>query len=257
MKASFETLYRVAAVCLMAGCFSACATLSGPSRSEQASQWVGIAAAALGEGDVSGSLQALQKAEELNAKDAQLHHVRAHAFLARKDSEAALKSAQIALSLEPTDSTIRTTLGRLLMDSGKYREAETVLLPAANDTIYRDSYRARTNLAIIYRHNGELNLAREQLNKAINEAPTLACHAYYLRSELDLKAGRIQEALKDLGRATVQSCSSYAEAHLAVGIALARNRQFDRARNKFLEVSQRFKGTEFAEKALENLRYLP
>jgi len=235
----------------------ACATLSKSSRSQQASQWVGVAATALEEGDVSGALQALQTAEELNANDPQIHHVRALAFLKRNDLPTALQSARLSFSLAPSDSTIRTTLGKLLMDAGKNDEAEKTLLPAAKDTLYRDSYRARTNLAIIYQRRGEMTLAREQLDRAVNEAPTQACHAYFLRSQIELKAGRIRQALKDLGNATSRICASFAEAHLAVGVALTRDRQFDRARSKFLEVSQRFKGTEFADKALENLRYLP
>lgn len=132
----------------------ACATLSKSSRGEQASQWVGVAATALEEGDVSGALQALQAAEDLNANDPQLHHVRALAFLKRNDVPTALQSARQASALAPRDSTIRTTLGKILMDAGKYNEAEKALIPAANDTLYRDSYRARTNLAIIYQRRG-------------------------------------------------------------------------------------------------------
>lgn len=257
MKVPCINVRLAVAALLAASSLMGCATLSKSSRHEQASQWVGVAASALEEGDVTGALQALHTAEELSPNNANLHHVRALAFLKRKELPSALQSVRRASELAPADSTIRTTLGKLLMDAGRYNEAEKALIPAANDTLYRDSYRARTNLAIIYQRKGELALAREQLDRAINEAPTLACHAYFLRSQIELKAGRIRETLKDLGNATNKLCASYAEAHLAVGVALTRDRQYERARGKFLEVSQRFKGTEFADKAVENLRYLP
>jgi Flp pilus assembly protein TadD len=199
----------------------------------------------------------LQQAEALNPNDPELHHVRALAFLNRREISTALASITRAHELAPQDSAISTTLGKILMDAGKRLEAEKVLIQPANDALYRESYRARTNLAILYQQRGDLAAAREQLDRAVNEAPRDACHAYYFRSQMELKEGQLREALKDLEHATTQVCGPFAEAHLAVGVALTRSHRYDLARKKFVEVSQRFKGSESAEKALENLRYLP
>jgi Tfp pilus assembly protein PilF len=234
-----------------------CASLSKPSKREVAHQWVELGASAVEEGDPTGALQYLARAEETLPQDASLHHVRALAYSMRKDLAPALASAQRAHELAPKDSAIATTYGKLLMESGRDREAEKVLLPAANDPLYRDAYRARTNLSIIYTRRGERVQAMHQLDRAISEEPKNACHAYYFRSEMRMKDGKIREALKDLEAATQKNCSSFAPAHLATGIALTQDRQYAKARKKFLEVTQRFPGTEFAEQAMENLRYLP
>jgi len=243
----------VSTLALLAG--PSCATLTGASAKSQ--QWVEIAASALDEGDTSGALQSLAKAEDYDDKNPSLHHVRALAYLQRKELAAATVSAKIAHELAPTDSTIATTYGKILMDAGRELEAERALLPAANDTLYRDSYRARTNLAIIYMKRGKAELAMDQLERAINESPIKACHAYYFRSQMRLKSGAMRDSLKDLEHATSGVCASLAEAHLGLGIALAKDRQYQRARSKFVEISQRFPGTDIAEKARENLGYLP
>lgn len=236
---------------------SSCASWSRSGGAGDPEQWVAVGASALEEGDSSGALQSLARAEELGSKSPALHHVRALAYLQRKDLAPALESARRAHELAPRDSRISTTYGKLLMDAGRSRDAETVLLPAANDPLYAESYRARTNLAILYLARGQDAQASEQLERAINESPQQACHAYYFRSQMSQKSGRLRESLKDLDRATQGPCAGLAEAHLGLGMALARDRQYEKARRKFVEVSQRFRGTDFAEKALENLGYLP
>jgi Tfp pilus assembly protein PilF len=209
------------------------------------------------EGDATAALQYLSEAEKLGPKLPELHHVRSLAYSLRKDLTMALSEARLAHGGAPSDSAIATTLGKLLMEAGLKSEAERVLTPAANDPLYGDSYRARTNLAIIHLERGNRGAAREQLDRAINEAPGRACHAHYFRSQMLQDQGLVREALRDLEAATQKLCASFAEAHLAIGIALTRDRQYARARRKFLEVSQRFPGTDFADRAIDNLRYLP
>jgi Tfp pilus assembly protein PilF len=234
-----------------------CASFSKPSKKEVAGQWVALAGSAIQDGDTTGALQYLARAEQDAPSDPALHHTRALAFSQRKDLGAATESARRAHALAPSDSAISTTLGKLLLEAGKYREAEKILLPAANDSLYRDAYRARTNLAFVYLKLGERPAAAEQLDRAINEASGLACHAYYLRAQMQVDDGRFNEALKDLDLATRKICASFAQAHLSIGTTLTKARRYGEARKKFVEISQLFPKTDIAEKALENLRYLP
>ncbi|MFN7684197.1 MAG: tetratricopeptide repeat protein [Oligoflexia bacterium] len=236
---------------------SACATASNSSKKNLAFQWISMGASAVEDGDAAGALQYVARAEQAVPREPSLHHVRALAYALRKDLPSALSSARRAYELAPADSSIATTYGKFLMESGNHSEAIRILTPAANDSLYRESYKARTNLAILYLARNERSLAREQLDRAINESQGMACHAHFFRSQIHMQEGRVADGLKDLDAATKNACSAFAEAHLASGIALSRNRQYSKARQKFLEVSKRFSGTEFAEKALENLKYLP
>lgn len=257
MKSSAKKLGPALCCLLLILALSSCASWSRSGGAGDPEQWVAIGASALEEGDSSGALQSLARAEELGSRSPALHHVRALAYLQRKDLAPALEAARMAHELAPRDSQIATTYGKLLMDAGRHQEAEKALLPAANDPLYSESYRARTNLAILYLARGQDAPASEQIERAINESPQRACHAYYFRSQMGLKSGRLRQSLKDLDRATQGACAGFAEAHLGLGLALARDRQYEKARKKFVEISQRFRGTEYAEKALENLGYLP
>ena len=247
------------ALSCLSGLVSGCATLGGAetSKQEDASQWVALAEASLGDKDPVGALQALQKAEQMDAKLPSLHHVRALAFLERLDLPAALSSARRAHELDRADSGIATTLGKILMDLNRTSEAEQVLLPAARDPLYRGAYCARTNLGILKFRTGELPAARFHLDRAIQDSPEMACVAYFYRSRVAEKQGRLKEAIRDLERSTQRLCTGYGEAEVALGSALIQDRQYDRARKKFLEIRQRFPGTEWAEAALDRLKEVP
>jgi Tfp pilus assembly protein PilF len=238
---------------------SGCASLRSSSEDSkaEAAKWVGLAEASLGDNDPVGALEALQKAEQIEPEMASVHHVRALAYLAKSDLSSALASIRRARELDPRDSVVATTMGKILMDANRFSEAEQVLLPAARDPLYRGAFRARTNLGILNLRRGDLPAARLHLDRAIQESPEQACVAYHFRGQVSIKQGRLREAIRDLERSTQRLCAGYAEAELLLGSTLVSDRQYDRARKQFLEIRQRFPGTQWAESAMDRLRGLP
>lgn len=227
------------------------------STSERAQLYVQAANGSLSEGDPTGALGYLLQAESADPKLPELHHTRALAFHAKNDPIAALQSARKAVSLNPTYSAANNTLGKLLLDQGNLKEAEKHLAAAANDSLYRDAYRPQTNLGILFYRQGEYSKSRLYLDRAVQSSPALACVAYYYRGHIHLKESRMQDAIKDYDRAVQKICAGFSDAHLALGIAFERSKQYDRARKKFVEIQQRYPDTPVAEKAIERLRYLP
>ncbi|OFZ17797.1 MAG: hypothetical protein A2X94_04315 [Bdellovibrionales bacterium GWB1_55_8] len=219
--------------------------------------YVQIANAALVEGDVTGSLENLMKAESEDPKYPETYHTRALAFIVRKEPNEALREARRAVQLNPDYPEGNNTLGKLLMDAGRYKEAETHLKRAGYNNLYRDSFKPLTSLGIIYYRKGEYKSAMSHLDRAINSAPQFACIAYYYRGHLQLRESRVREAVSDYDRATRSLCANFGDAHYALGIAYVQSRQYDLARKKFLEVQQRFPDTELSERAIGQLRYLP
>jgi len=183
--------------------------------------------------------------------------VRALAFLGKNDVTEALSSARKAHALDPKDSAISTTLGKILMDAHRDEEAEMVLLKAARDPLYRDAFRARTNLGILFFRKNDDVSSRYHLDRAIQEEPRQSCLARHFRGQLSLKQGRKREAIRDFEKAIEHSCAGFGEAHLWLGNALAEDRQYERARRQYLEVQQRFAGTSWAESAVDRMRSLP
>ena len=99
--------------------------------------------------------------------------------------------------------------------------------------------------------------AETDLNHAIQDAPTQACIAYYYRGNIRLKKSQMNEAISDYAQATKKLCARFEEAHLALGLAYQQNQQYDLARKTFLEIEKRYPNTQIAERAIDQLRYLP
>jgi Tfp pilus assembly protein PilF len=249
------------AVTVFSALLSACA--GSPTNSERkltdaerARLYLDAANASLSEGDPTGALQNLTVAESLAPSNPEVHHSKALAYHAKSDLNAAIAEARRAVALLPSYSDANNTLGKLLMDAGKPAEAEAPLLKAANDPLYRDAYKPHTNLGILYYRLGKLKKAGENLDRAAKEAPQYACVAYYYRGHLRLKEGRFAKAAQEYDRATQKACANFADAHLALGIAYERGKQYELARRKFLSIREAFPNTKVAEQAMERLKYL-
>ncbi len=227
------------------------------SAEERARLWVEAANGALAEGDPTHALQLLIKAEENEPELPELHHSRALAYYAKHDVNAAIAAAKKAVTLNENYSVAKNTLGKLLMDAGRYREAEKPLLFAAKDTLNSEAYKARINLGILYYRQQDYTRSLDNLDIAIRDNAKQSCIAHFYKGHIFLKKSDLPNAIRSYSKATEKNCATFSDAHLALGVAFERNKQFDRARKKFLDVKQSFPNTKSAEDAAERLRYLP
>ena len=227
------------------------------SKKEKAMLYVDIANASFMEGDFIGSLGSLKKAEELDANLPEIHHAKALSYYFKKDLNAALQSAQRAVALAPEFSDAQTTLGKIYLDLKKFNQAEKHLMIAAADPLYRDAYKARTNLGVLYFEQGQYTLAKKQLDSAIQIEPMGACVAYYYRGQILDKQEKHSDAIKDYTKATRQLCGNYGDAHYAIGVSYAKSKKYKEARKKFVEITELYPETDVAQKAYQQLRYIP
>jgi Tfp pilus assembly protein PilF len=239
----------------------ACATTERGSKSltqsERAKMLVEVGNGALLEGDPTGALQSFSQAEKEDPNLPELHHSKALAFYAKHDLNKALSSARKAILLKPDYAAANTTLGKLLIDAGKYDEAQIPLKLAAQDPLNRDSYKSWTNLGIIKYRQGDFLKADSFMNQAIQNAPQVACVAYYYRGHLKLRESHFGEAIENYALATKRFCANFGDAYLALGIAYQRDRQYELARKTLLEVQKRYPNTKLAERALDQLKFIP
>lgn len=254
---SFRSLAMCASILTLV--LSGCATSEkAPLTSrEKASLFLEMANGSLMEGDASGALASVFEAERLDPLNPGVYHTKSLAFFAKKDLDEAISAANRAVELEPKYSEARNTLGKLLVDKGESQEAEKHLLKATKDPLYRDAYKSATTLGIIYYRRGDYNNAERFFTKAIIESPINACVAHYYRGHIWLQQGQVEKSIRDYEKATQKLCASFAEAQFAIGVAFARNKQYDKAREKFIEVKKLYPDTKVAEQAMERLRYIP
>ena len=243
-----------------AGILSGCAstekrhTLSGKERAAMLAE---VAAGSLNEGDPTGALATLLEAEQYDPKSSYIQHLKGLAYFYKNDSETATVCVRKAVELDPSYTDANNTLGKLLLDSGAYSEAQKYLEKAVKDPLYRDSYKPQTNLGVLHYKRGELAQAEIHLNKAILDFAQGACVAYYYRGQIRLTHSNFKEAIDDFDKATKKYCGGFEDAHFAIGLAYQRSKQFEKARRKFVEIQKTFPDTDVAKKAMDQLRYLP
>jgi tetratricopeptide (TPR) repeat protein len=117
---------------------------------------------------------ALERALVLDPGSAPAHLDRAHLALARKDRDAALVEFAEALRLRPQHTSTRIAYGRLLLDLGRYDEAIAILEPATTSGGNDRRARALAALGRAYAAAGEVDLAREAFEGAVQRAPAVA-----------------------------------------------------------------------------------
>jgi tetratricopeptide (TPR) repeat protein len=235
-----------------------CATTKeGPSKEAQISTWLDVANQSLMESDAPGALRALSEAEKLGATPDQTTFMRVRAHQMRKDYDSALSVTREYLENNPKSSDGSLTLGILLSETGRPKDAIVALRKAAEDGLYSRGQQAQTSLAIVHYRLGELKEAEKWLERAVNTNPTQACVAYYYQGHIHLKASRFREAAKVYEKSTQKFCGAFSEGFLALGIVYQHLKDYDRARKTFLEVESRFPNTQLASQALERLRKLP
>ena len=250
---------------ILLGLATGCASSSFESRPhtkkltavDRARMLVEIGNNALLEGDPTGALQYFSQAEEIADELPELHHSRALAYYAKRDFERATRSAERSVALKPNYSDANNTLGKLYLDQGKLEQARPYLHRATSDPLYRNAYRAWTNLGILDYRQAKFANADQDLNRAIQESPQSACIAYYYRGHIHLRANDTEAALKDYHQATKRLCANFKDAYLALGLVYERQGKTDLARKTYLDLSRRYPNTKIADQAWERLQKLP
>jgi type IV pilus assembly protein PilF len=254
MRILFRTVFSVLLVWTV-GC------ASGPTSSQtpptRAQLLVDLAQSAYAEGDYTAALANLFEAEKLESDNYDLFHLKSLVYYRREEYSKAIEAGRRALEIDPKSYVASNTLGRILIDAGQLDEAEKVLLIAIADPLNAQAYKSYTNLGIIYYRRGKWNLADQEFQRAIKQNGALACVAHYYRGHLKMKDGKVLDAIRDYDRATKKVCGSFAEAHLALGIAYSRGKQFDLARKKFVEIQQLYPDSSVAQQAVERMRSVP
>lgn len=241
----------------MLGCASSSPPTKTYTHTERARMLVEIANGSLIEGDPTGALQSLVRAEEEDANLPELYHSKALAFFAKHDLDSAIKAANKAVELKPNYADANNTLGKLLMDAGKYQEAIPPLKTAAGDHLYREAYKANTNLGILKYRLNQMSEAEKYFNQAIQDSPQVSCTAYYYRGHIEMKNSHFKDAAQFYKKATQKVCANFGDAYLALGLAFQQDHQYNEARKTFLDIQKRYPNTKIAERAFDQLRYLP
>ncbi len=224
---------------------------------QRAAMIVDSAEGAINEGDPTGALHVLLEAEKLAPNMPRLHLARGLAMYAKKDITAAIIHTRRAVELSKRYPEAWNTLGKFLMEVGGTEEAETYLIQAAAEPLFRSSFKAHTNLGILYYRQGKYTKARDHFDRAVIDSAENACIAHFYRGHLHTRKGDVRSSIRDYGLATRGMCASFSDAHIALALALEKDGRTDAARRKYLEIQKFFPNSKVADQAMDRLRNLP
>ena len=256
MKLIFS-ITLVLLVAMTTSCSSSPKSEQKVSKDEHTKLLLDVAGANLTENDPTSALIVLNEVREIDDSIPEEHYLFALAYYQKHEPKLAIESARRAVKLKPEFSSAKNTLGKLLLDDGKYDEAEKYLTEAAKDLTARDSFLAKTNLGILYYKKMNFKLANQWLTSAIQDGATNACMASYYRGQIRLSQNELVKASDDLKAASKNACSQFSEGHLAYGQSLIRLKKYELARAKLLEIKELFPTSDAAQKANAYLREIP
>jgi len=242
--------------------FSGCASTNPDAphelpKAEKVKMLLPIAAADITDNDSTSALQVLAQIRDADDSIAEEYYLYALAYIQKNELKLATESARRAIKLDPKYSAAKNTLGKLLLDQGKYEESERYLLESANDLVFRDAYLPKTNLGILYYKRDNLAKADLWLSKAITDGGPLVCLAYFNRGKVRSDQNSLVAAERDFDQASRGSCAGMSDAHIAYGKTLIREKKYDQARAKFIEIQRLFPSSDASDQATQYLREIP
>jgi Tfp pilus assembly protein PilF len=244
-------------ILLATSCASTSESKRTLSKKERIESLLQIAAAAVAENDTVSALETLNQVQALDDSQPKAYLLTALAYLNKNELELAEKSGRHALSLDPNSSATKNALGKILMEQGKLSEAEPFLKSAASDLLYRDASLPKTNLGMLYYRKMDYANSEIWLNKAIADEGPYTCYARYYLGKVKLEQQDLRTASRNFALSLKGACSGMSEVHLALGQTLIREKKFDQARAKMIEIQRLFPNSDASDKASEYLKGIP
>ncbi|MDI7267840.1 MAG: tetratricopeptide repeat protein [Myxococcota bacterium] len=185
---------------LAAAALAAC----GPVVSEQAARLsenlLAMARESFERGDLGDALRKGFHAIEKNPTNADASYFVGFVHAARGDYADAERYLRRTIEIDATYTDARNTLGQILINQRRYREAIAILEEAAGDVMYPAPHLVQANLGQACMESGDLDRAVEWLMRAVREQPKF-CVAYYRLGDALRRKGTLDAAEEALALA--------------------------------------------------------
>lgn len=227
---------------------SACASFFDDSK-ERAELHMKIGTSHFENGNYPFALKELLEAEKLDPRNPLIQNNLGLTYFMRERYDLAEKHLRKALSLKSDYTDARNNLARVLIDVGRYKEAEAELKIVLDDLTYAASDKAWINFGLSRFNQKDWKGAREAFAKALQVSrDNCVANAYYGRSLFE--AGDYSRASEALDRA-IGFCQKqmYDEPHYYSALAWYRLGDRDRAVARFEEITNLYPQGKYRDKA--------
>jgi type IV pilus assembly protein PilF len=156
--------------------------------SEKAALYLKMGASQFDNGNYPAAMSALLKAEEIDNKNPVIQNTLGITYFMRQRNDLAEKHIRRALELNKKYSDARNNLSRVLIEEGKYKEAEKELRIVLDDLTYPSVDKAYINLGLAQFNQKLYDESRESFLRAMNVTrDNCVANAYYGRSIFEMK----------------------------------------------------------------------
>lgn len=249
---------KLALACAVPFILVGCATGPGKksSSTEQSEMYSAMGTEALLRGDLAQAITDLRHAIEINSKNSIAHNHLGLALYGLGRREEAIANYRRALAIDPAYSDAHINLGMSYFQEAKLTPAKAEFKRALDNVEYKYRHRALTNLAQISLAEGRLEEARTYLYESLSVNPDY-CMTHFLFGTLHLRESDPQKATESFRKSVRSTCVSSAEGHLQLGIAYSKSKDYEKARQTFALVVEKFPESDQAKRAGEQLRSMP
>ena len=173
----------------------------------------------LRQGNLALAKEKLERAEQYNSRDPELHSVLALLYEKLGIPKEVDRHYQAAIRLAPKDPQISNNYAVYLCQNGRTEEGVKRFLESARNPLYRTPELAYTNAGVCLRKAKRLDDANNSFQRALQIRPNLA-EAQYQWADLALERGELQKAREQIDK-YLASFDATADL-LMVGVQLSR-----------------------------------
>jgi type IV pilus biogenesis/stability protein PilW len=148
----------------------------------------------ISEGNYTGALKELLKAEKLNPDDPLLHNDLGLVYMAKDKFDRAVAHFEKAIELQPDYSLAKNNLGSAYMIRKEWDKAIPILEDVTGDMLYATPHFPLTNLGWAYFNKGDYDKAQRYLKQALKLKPDFFLARLHMGQTL-LATGRLHQAL--------------------------------------------------------------
>jgi Tfp pilus assembly protein PilF len=227
-----------------------------PEPKTTAQLYIDMGTQALLRGDFPQSVSDLRKALQLSPKNAIAHNHLGLAYYGLGKRDLAKQEVERAIELDSAYSDAYINLASIAGETGDLAQAKALNRKALNNLEYRFRHRALTNLAQIALQENKTDDARALLHQSLASNPNY-CLTHFLMGTLYARDNLPVKAAEFFKKSVISTCTSNVEGHYQLGMTYMKIKQYDKARSAFVNLVENFPQTTQAQKAGEQLKYIP
>lgn len=190
------------------------------------------------------ALQHLLQANQAKPGDSSILNNLGMAYFFKGEPALAKQHIRQAVRVDPKNSDARNNLASILFNEGSLDEAKREYEIVSRDLLYRHQYRIKYNLALIHlRQQNRADAVR--LLKEASSAREDYCAADYQLGLLYRESRNLEKAIEWFTKASSGTCYGEPAPHYQLGELFEMTNQYERARDKYEDIIERFPQTSF------------